>query len=163
MSTRGIIIAVVTILIAVSGVRAEDGLGVGVIVGEPTGISIKKWISQEHALDAALAWSFSGNDSFQFHMDYLIHNFKLLKVDAKNGQLPVYFGIGGRVKLKDNQNDKNHNNNDPQIGVRVPFGICYLFAEQPLEIFAEIVPILDVVPDTDFDINAAIGIRYYFR
>lgn len=148
-----------------AGVRAESdqGLGLGVILGEPTGISVKKWISDEHAIDAAIAWSFSENDSFQFHADYLIHNFGLLKTDAAVGRLPVYYGIGGRVKLRDNNNDRGRNNDDTLIGVRVPFGISYIFAHAPLDIFAEIVPIFDVVPDTDFDINAAIGIRFYFR
>ena len=51
--------------------HAQDGLGVGVILGEPTGISLKAWTSDKHAVDAAVAWSFSENDSFQFHADYL--------------------------------------------------------------------------------------------
>jgi hypothetical protein len=32
-----------------------------------------------------------------------------------------------------------------------------------VEFFAELVPILDVVPDTDADLNASIGARYYFK
>ena len=47
--------------------------------------------------------------------------------------------------------------------MRVPFGIAYLAATVPLEFFLEIVPVLDLVPDTDVDIEGAIGFRYYFR
>jgi hypothetical protein len=32
----------------------------------------------------------------------------------------------------------------------------------PLDIFLEIVPILDLAPKVGFDFNGAIGIRYYF-
>ena len=133
--------------------RGETGLGIGVIIGEPTGISIKKWIGETRAVDAAAAWSFSKNESFQLHADYLIHNFSLLKLEDLEGRLPVYYGVGCRIKLDE----------DALIGIRVPFGISYLFADAPVDLFIEIVPILDVAPDTDLDINAAIGVRYYFR
>ena len=135
--------------------RGENGLGVGVIVGEPTGISIKKWIGETRAVDAAAAWSFSENESFQFHADYLIHNFSLIQpkdLDL-NGRLPVYFGVGCRIKLDE----------DALVGIRIPFGISYLFADAPVDLFVEVVPILDLAPDTDLDINAAIGVRFYFR
>jgi len=31
-----------------------------------------------------------------------------------------------------------------------------------VDIFFEIVPLLDLVPETDFGPNSAIGVRYYF-
>ena len=40
-------------------------------------------------------------------------------------------------------------------------GLSYMFADAPFDLFVEIVPILDLVPDTDFDLNAAIGVRWY--
>ena len=143
--------------------RGENGLGVGVIVGEPTGVSIKKWIGETRAVDAAAAWSFSENGSFQFHADYLIHNFYLLQPKDFNGRLPAYFGVGGRIKIKDANEGKVRNEKDTLVGIRIPFGISYLFADAPVDLFVEVVPILDVAPDTDLDINAAIGVRYYFR
>jgi hypothetical protein len=71
------------------------------------------------------------------------------------GRLPFYYGIGGRIKFAEN-------NNDDFIGVRVPFGLAYIFATAPVDIFFELVPILDLAPDTDFDFNAALGARYFF-
>ncbi|HXE97588.1 MAG TPA: DUF3996 domain-containing protein [Dongiaceae bacterium] len=156
-------IVMVMMLMIVSGARAEDGLGVGIIAGEPTGISVKKWLSRDTAIDAAAAWSFSENDSFQLHADYLIHNFGVLKTAGIDGRLPLYFGIGGRLKLQNNGNNNRRNDHDALLGVRIPFGIAYMFAKAPVDIFAEIVPILDLVPATDLDINGAIGVRFYFR
>lgn len=161
MNGRQVGIAVVTMLMAVAGARAEDGLGIGVIVGEPTGLSVKKWISPTHAIDGALAWSFSENDSFQIHADYLFHDFNVVKIQP--GRLPLYAGLGVRVKVKSDDNGHGRNEDDALIGIRVPFGLSYLLDRSPLDLFAEIVPILDVAPDTDFDLNLAVGARFYFR
>ena len=126
-------------------------IGVGIIVGEPTGLSFKYWLTDKTALDAGLAWSFVDENAFQIQADYLIHNFSLIKIS--NGKLPFYFGIGGRLKFS----------NDATLGVRVPLGLAYIFSDEPIDIFLEIVPILDLLPQTDFTISAAIGGRYFFE
>jgi hypothetical protein len=163
MKTGILGVMVVTLLLAGTGVRAEDGIGIGAIMGEPTGITVKKWISHDHAIDAAAGWSFSENDSFQFHADYLIHNFAILDPGTIGGRLPVYVGVGGRLKLANHDHADGRNHDDALLGVRVPFGVSYLFAKAPVELFAEIVPILDLAPRTEFDLNGAVGARFYFK
>ena len=129
---------------------AERGpLGLGLILGEPTGISAKLWLGDLHAVDAAVAWSFP-DDAFYVHANYLFHITDLISVDT--GQLPVYFGVGGKISLRD----------DPRVGVRVPVGLNYLFESTPLDAFVEIAPGIGLYPSTRFDLGAAIGIRYYF-
>ncbi|MCC5927318.1 MAG: hypothetical protein JJU41_12240 [Bacteroidetes bacterium] len=124
--------------------------GLGVILGEPTGISAKLYTGNGRALDFGAAWSFGNNASMHLHADYLIHRFDLISVDS--GQLPLYYGIGARVRMADNA----------QAGVRIPIGLSYYFPNDPLEIFFEIVPILDLAPKTSFSGNGGFGIRYYF-
>lgn len=136
--------------------QAPSGFGVGVILGEPTGLSLKHWLDREQAIDAAAAWSFSGNTSFQFHVDYLFHRYDLLDAAGAGEEFPVYYGVGARVKAKDND-DRT------LFGIRIPLGITYLFADAPFDIFVEVVPVLDLAPDVDVDINAAIGFRFYIR
>lgn len=135
-----------------SAAGAEGPFGLGIILGEPTGISAKAWMGSETAIDAAAAWSFTGDPSFHIHLDYLVHFFSRLDVDR--GTLPLYVGIGGRVKFKDNADDL--------IGVRIPLGASYLFADAPIDIFLEVVPLMDLAPKTKFRLNAAIGFRYFF-
>jgi hypothetical protein len=48
------------------------------------------------------------------------------------------------------------------FGVRFPVGLAYIFANYPFDIFGEIVPILDLVDETDFDLEGAIGARFWF-
>lgn len=134
-----------------SNTFAQDkGFGLGIIIGEPTGVSFKYWLHSSGAIDGAAAWSFIDEGAFHIHADYILHNFDLIKVPE--GRLPFYYGIGGRIKAS----------HDARIGVRVPLGLAYLMTRAPVDIFFEIVPILDLAPKTDFKINAAIGARYYF-
>jgi hypothetical protein len=139
------------LLISVLSLQAQDkNFGIGIILGEPSGISGKLWFGSSNALDMAAAWSFKGNDHLLLQADYIWHSFDLIPVSS--GKLPVYFGIGGRVLLAD----------DPLIGVRVPIGLDYMFSNAPVDIFLEFVPILDLAPATEFDFGGGIGARYWF-
>jgi len=151
--------AIIVLLLAVgsANARMQDTFGLGVIIGEPTGLSLKYWLDEERAIDGAAAWSYSENDSFQLHGDYLIHNYELL--DAR--EMPAYYGIGARLKFKDNEG-RGRNENNAIFGIRVPVGITYLFDDAPLDLFFELVPVLDLAPDVELDINAAVGLRFYF-
>ncbi len=137
-----------------------NGFGLGVIGGEPSGLSAKYHLNQVNALDFAAAWSFQ-HDVIHLHSDYLFHDFDIVPV--RKGNFGIYFGIGGRVTIHDDDNDNDKNDNDDvYFGIRVPVGIDYYFANFPIEIFLEIVPALNLFPGTDFDLDGGIGIRYYF-
>lgn len=144
----------------------KKGLGIGIIIGEPTGLSLKKWISNDRAIDGGIAWSFSENDSMHLHADYLIHRFDLFASPDVKGRLPLYYGLGARIKLKEGNDEKGRekkkNDDDVLMGIRVPFGISYLLTDTPIDLFAEIVPVLNVFPATDFDFNVSFGARFYF-
>jgi hypothetical protein len=139
---------------AIPQAEAREGFGIGAIVGEPTGVSIKYWLDNTNAIDAAMAVSLYDNNPFQFHADYLIHSSSsTVNSTEVKGTLPWYYGIGGRIKTL---------NNDTHFGVRVPLGFTYLVAEMPVDLFAEIAPVLDVTPSVDLNLNGAVGVRYYF-
>jgi hypothetical protein len=137
--------------------KAQSGkVGLGIIVGDPTGISFKAWMNEQNAIDAAAAWSFRGRGYFLIHASYLRHAdvFPINK-----GRLPLYYGIGARVIVRENH---PRFRDDPRIGVRIPLGITYIFSGSPFDIFLEVAPLLDLVPATTFDFNGAIGGRFYF-
>jgi hypothetical protein len=142
---------IIILTFAFNNFPQDKNVGVGIILGEPTGISAKYWTSRNSAFDAAIAWSFVNEGAFHIHFDYILHNFDLIKVPE--GRLPFYYGIGGRIKAS----------KDARIGARVPLGLAYLFDNAPVDIFLEVVPLLDLAPKTAFRINAAIGARYYFN
>ena len=139
-----------TVSLFALGIFAQDsGFGIGVMLGEPTGLSAKMWTSRTTAAQFGAAWSFE--NYFHVHGDFIMHKYDLINVSK--GELPVYFGLGARILFSDP---------DMKIGVRVPVGLDYHFAGGPFDLFFEVVPILNLVPSTDFDINGAIGFRYFF-
>jgi hypothetical protein len=145
------LLALFVVLVFSGMAPAQDhGFGLGIIVGEPTGVSLKTWTGNRTALDFAVAWSFGRHDALHLHVDYLFHNFSLFDVDK--GDLVLYYGIGGRVKAE----------KKARVGVRIPIGISYFFEKDPIEIFFELGPILDLAPGTDFYMTGGIGIRYFW-
>ena len=132
--------------------NAQAGsFGVGVILGEPTGLSFKQWVGDRTALGAAAAWSFGEESAFHVHLDYLIHTGG--RPDPDIGRMLFYVGIGGRLKAEEDE---------ARLGARVPLGLVYEFDESPIDAFFEVAPILDIAPETELRINGGFGIRYFF-
>ncbi len=144
-----IIILITSVLFSSSG---PGGFELGLILGEPTGISTKIWFDRDTALDGAVSWSLRERDEkdLYIHADFLWHNYRF--INDSSGLLPLYYGIGARVVLAD----------DARLGARAPVGISWLLNGAPLDLFIEIAAILDIIPETDFDINGGIGIRFIF-
>ncbi len=150
---KHVMAALFIIILFNTGVEAKyRNFGAGIIAGEPSGLSIKNWLRSGRAIDMALAWSFKGKSRFTIHADYLKHRFRL--INEEEGSLLFYYGFGGRIMFDDN---------DERLGMRIPVGLTWLFGKAPFDIFLEIVPILDVIPESDVNLNAAIGFRYYFN
>lgn len=124
-------------------------LGIGIILGKPTGITSKYWINSNSAFVGGLSWSIKDN-ALYMHLDYVKHDYTLIRVNR--GKLAVYYGIGGKFMLAKETN----------IGVRMPVGLNYIFQSLPIDLFLEIVPSLILIPSTDFDLDGGIGMRYFF-
>lgn len=129
---------------------ASKDVGIGFIIGEPTGLSLKTWSGGGNAVDLGLAWSFGRYDAINMHADYLWHNYRLFS-EVDTGTFPLYYGIGGRVVLGD----------DSRLGARIPVGLNYLFEDAPIGLFFEVAPIFNVAPSTSFDVDGGIGVRFY--
>jgi len=120
----------------------------GLMIGEPTGLSFKMWRNNQTAFDAGLAWSFSDDGSLHIHGDYLLHEW----LEVEEGSLAFYYGIGARIRVTSNS----------KFGARIPAGLQYLMEGSRIGFFFEIAPILNLLPDTDLDVNGGIGARYFF-
>ena len=159
MKYKTIIIGLIVSIAAVNTKALEnptEKFGLGVLLGEPTGVSFKYWFDKERAVDGGIGCAFSENDSLQLHGDYLIHNNEI----SNSEQWPVYYGIGALLLFKDG--DKHHDN-ETVLGFRVPIGMTYLFEEDiPYEFFFEVAPVLEVAPRAGLDVNASVGLRFYF-
>jgi hypothetical protein len=157
-------IIVLSLFFAVQGsIAQERKFGLGVIIGEPTGISAKLWTSQVNAFDFGLGWSMGGdrigsyNGTYNngtrahFHMDYLWHLFDTVH---STEHFPLYYGVGGRINSGAGY--------DASIAIRGVFGIAWLPHHTPIDIFLELAPSLQLTSSAGFGIDAGFGIRYYF-
>jgi len=147
-----------------ASVAQERNFGLGIILGEPTGVSAKLWTTSTTAFDFGLGWSvggdrlgnkydgsYDGGSRVHFHMDYLWHAFDAI---SSTERFPLYYGIGGRINTGAGYKSS--------AAVRGVIGIAWMPHETPIDIFLEVVPSLQFSSSTDFAIDAGLGARYFF-
>lgn len=144
---------------------SQRNTGIGVILGEPTGLTAKFWQNHNNAIDLGLAFSF--NSFVLIYSDYLFHFPKAFgNRTAFLRELRPYIGIGGELLISDTSNRTDgkyftSNGSSVGVGVRIPFGIEWLVASAPLGIFVELTPLIGIIPSTFGTLQGGIGARYY--
>lgn len=93
---------------------------------------------------------FVGGDGAAF--DVRVKNFT-----RSNESYYFYIDVGAYIE----DYDGNNPDKDDRAGVRVPFGI-HFGIEKDIYAYAQLAPSIDVNNDTDFDVEAALGIRFRF-
>ena len=148
------LLLVVVLLFIISNLNfaQQKGFGLGVVLGEPTGISAKFWLTPGTALDFGLGYSFtSSNSLFDFYVDYVFHNSNMINSEEN---FVIYYGPGARLNIKESTS---------RLGVRGVIGLLWLPRGTNFDVFVEVAPILDIIPETKFDFSGGIGGRYFFN
>jgi len=134
-------------------------LGVGIILGEPTGITAKLYLKDDQAIQAAIGSAFIGG-GLQLHADYVFHPYILQT--RSSFVLPVYVGPG--IRLIDYSNGRD--DSSFAIGARLVGGLLFDFKEVPLDAFIEAAGVLEYEfkdgRGVAIRLNAGAGVRYYF-
>ena len=147
------IIVLVILFFSINSYGQDKGFGIGVMIGEPTGLSAKYWLNDVNALDFGLAYSFvRKNSAVSLHADYLYHAFDIIK---SNYRIPIYYGFGARLRLV--------SGDDNALGARGVIGVAWLSDRAPFDVFLEVVPVFNLFPSTSLNLDAAIGARYYLN
>ena len=148
-------LAVVCVCVGVAAAAHPQGIGLGLMAGEPSGFSLKVWTGRHVALDAGVGYSMWVYEALEAHGDVLFHSRSLTQ--REDGYLPLYIGLGAQVKLA------NGGDYPLRAGLRVPLGLEYVFASVPLGLFFELGPVFYVTPKADYRGIGTIGFRYYFN
>ncbi len=151
-----VIILTFAVVFAISQkVDAQDRtLGIGGVLGDPHGVSLKLYISEDKALTAGLGFGIADEISFVYiTADFLIHRMFDTGWDA--GSLHVYYGPG--VAFYDPRF------RDASISLRGPLGLGADFRDAPVGIFLEVAPYIDLTPDFYFSFMGAAGFRFYIN
>lgn len=130
---------------------AANQMGLGVSLGNPTGLNGKYWLNGETAVDGGLAFSIGKNTDVSIHSDYLLHKEGAFFFNDVH-PLDLYYGLGGRMEFAD----------DIEIGVRIPVGLAYKVENHSADVFGEVAPIIDFITNTGLELHLLVGGRYYF-
>jgi hypothetical protein len=144
------------------GERAADKgvLGLGIILGEPTGVTARLYLKDDQALQAAVGSAFIGN-GLQASADYCFHPFILQDKDSFT--LPFYVGPGVRLmEYSAGQYSKSYF----AAGLRGVAGLLFDFKTVPLDAFVEVAGVVEYRfqggGGGNVALNAGAGLRYYF-
>ncbi len=149
----------VALLLLSPNLRAENNFGIGIQLGDPTGIIGRYKLSHENSIDGAIGTG--SNDDLNIHVDYLWHQYDLFKLDRAT--FDGYLGAGARIRDRNNDNNKNNNDeNGTAFGPRGVAGFMYQFNKVRIEVFLELAVVVDITPATDGDVDLALGGRYFF-
>jgi hypothetical protein len=141
---------------SVSLAESPRGFGVGVILGDPTGISAGWRPDPASLIDGALAWSIP-NNSFEAHADYQHTLIEIRDPNAESIAFPV--AVGGGLKFA---SQTSRGNTTPIFGVRVPVMMSVVPDTVPIDGFLEIAPVLELYPGTRLTADASLGARVWF-
>lgn len=128
--------------------------GIGLIVGDPTALTLKGMLSGQDALQAHAGWRLGDPDGGRVTLivDYLRH-FVVVDPVPSSGEFSPFIGIGGKLGVGDGEE---------VFGPRLPVGLGYFFGGAPVELSLEVAPGIAVLPETSFMVDAGLAARWYF-
>jgi hypothetical protein len=173
-----VVTAMLAALLLGAGARAAQAtevgygrkIGLGFVLGDPTGLSAKYWVGATNAIDFGLGFTNYGagfgpncyNDNTGRHcfgyfdtsvnVDYLWQS----NIVRGPAQLDWYIGAGGRIIIFSGRGFN--------AAARMPVGLALMFNNPSfLEVFFEIVPAFYLVtPNWGLNIEGGLGVRFYF-
>jgi hypothetical protein len=153
-------------------VGGSRNFGLGFALGGPSSLVGKYYLGGENAFDFGISfWDYyddcpgnprlacdNGYGPVGFNLDYLWQD-TLARGSAK---LDWHIGAGGRIWVGDRYyRDDRHGR--VALAARMPIGLDLTFAKPSfLETFLELAPDLYIVPGLFFNVEAMIGVRFYF-
>ncbi len=139
--------------------RTDKGsFGIGIIAGEPSGVSARLYLKDDQAIQAAIGSSLIAS-GLQLHADYVFHPYILQS--RESFVLAAYVGPGVRFI----QYSTGDADSYIALGLRGVGGLLFDF-KQPLDAFVEVAGVLEYGfadgEGAGITINAGAGVRYYF-
>lgn len=140
-----------------SGSIQAAELQLGIILGSTSGLSFKNELPENRAIDAALSYSIQGKYGLSLHGDYLFNRVRQFSF-SQLSPVFLYYGLGVRTLNIRTGTDEG----STRIGVRGPIGLHYRTTGPDLEFFGEAVPIIDLTPTSELNIDVGLGVRVIF-
>jgi hypothetical protein len=142
------LLTVTTLFLFSSSLPAQDrGLGLGLVLGSPTGFSAKYWTARDEAMQFGVGWVAMRKDNgTAISFDYIWHSFDTIRASER---FPLFYGFGAQMV-------------NSSLGIRGVFGLGWHSRKAPVDVFIQVVPIIQITGNSEFYLDAAIGVRYFF-
>ena len=156
----GVAALLATLNPAVARAQGPEGktFGFGILLGDPLAITAKIWTAYNQAFVADLGRSSFGplriEGDYDWHFD-AFHS-RIVKMYAGPG-LALAIGTSENRFFDETHTETTH----VGVGVRVMFGVNVIPRQTPLEIFFEVGPLIEFVPNVDAGVDVGVGIRFY--
>lgn len=149
------ILTFITLALVTSSANAQnEGFALGAQLFSPTGISAKAVISESAAITGVFGFNINEfNNSVSIQTNLILNGDKDT-FNVESGLLRSYYGIGVTFMFSENS--------DTGIGFRIPLGVEYGLQDQPLEIYMDIAPTINIEPSSAFFLSSSMGVRYFF-
>ena len=161
-----LVIAFILMLPALAHAQGPQNkkFGLGLALGEPTGITGKYWFNRKNTLQFAVGWGYYPHGGGAIFCDYLYNVFPLVRAKKVPFNLLLYMGLGGKIGVWDRHDRYDPDHTGVSIGLRIPFGVTMVFVRAPFEVFLELVPGLAFIHPEPFwfDFDGCLGGRFYF-
>jgi hypothetical protein len=151
-----LLVFLTVLFVTVSKSKAEP-LSLGVIIGTENGLSFKYNLENSKAIAGAISYSTFRDYGSSVHVDYLFDKARQLEA-SQGSSFDFYYGLG--VQLSNIRRGLDEGRT--QLGLRGPFGLSKSIYNPNLDFFGEVVPILQISPNSDVNLAVGLGLRYRF-
>ena len=158
MRSPTLVAAALAATVIAAPAAAHAGVGIGLFVGEPLGVTIKVDLQKKTALEILAGVDDydddRGRDGYA-HLTFLAAPFV-----AKGESVVIPFRLGIGAAVYDDGGD-----DDVEVGIRAPFQLAFQFRSTPVEIYLELSILLELIDEDDNDdlhLGGGLGFRIYF-
>jgi len=153
-----------------SEIGAVRAVGVGVVGGDPTGLSVKAYLHERlHALELTAGVDPLGYRSLYLHAQYLVHPVRL--ADGYRAEMPLVVGVGGFVgsvvgptpirTLWEDVEPDPWEEASGVLGARATLGLDLDLKDLPLQLSLSAGLNLVLAPTVEPTLSVGLGARYY--
>ena len=154
-------LAVAAALVAVPATASAGGLGIGLFIGQPTGLTIKVDLQRRTALDIVLGVTDFDDDRGRSNYGHVTYQVTPFAATGESVVVPFRIGIG--VAAYDGAGDFG---DEVNVAVRAPIGIALQLRRTPVEFYGEVAFKLVLLDENDnedlVNLDGGIGFRIYF-
>jgi hypothetical protein len=127
----------------------KNDIGIGLVLGEPSGLNTQFFWTQRSAIDVTVAWSWK--DWLFISTDYQVYDYIL---DSPR-EWKWYYGLGVYTVFPKNE--------DGKFGLRIPLGLKYHFPHSDIDAWAEVAPALRLVDKTEAELQGGLGLTFWIK